>query len=55
MQRHELLTPGGQLPEIGIEGNAGDFALEIQREGFPINGIVQNSVTVMEDVEFGDC
>ena len=43
------------MPEIGIERNAGEFALEIQRVGFPINGIVQNRINVMENIEFGDC
>jgi hypothetical protein len=54
MEAHQFGTPIGPAPEIGIEGNARKFALEVLRIFFAVNGIVQDAVDVMKNVVLGD-
>ena len=37
MQRHQLFSPSGPLPEIEIEGNAGKFPFEVQSAGIAVD------------------
>ena len=54
VQCNQRPTPRDPLPEIGIKREAGKFGLEIQRIGFPIGGIVQHCVDVIENILFFD-
>ena len=40
--------------EVGIEGQAGKFAFEVEFVFSAVGGMVENGVGVVKDVEFGD-
>lgn len=54
VELHELLAPGGPLPEVVVEGDAGEFPLEVEFVFLAVGGVVQDGVDVMENVLFGD-
>lgn len=50
VELHELLAPAGPLPEVVVEGDAGEFALEVELVFGAVGGVVQHGVDVVEDV-----
>jgi hypothetical protein len=44
----------GPAPEVGVERDAGEFALEVLRVFLAVHGVVQHGVAVVEDGFFGD-
>ena len=54
MQVGEFPARFGEGAEIGGEGDAREFALEIGGEALALGGMVQEGVDVMEDVFAGD-
>ena len=52
VQVHELLAPLGPLPEVVVEGDAREFAFEVEFVFFAVGGVVQDGVDVVEDVAF---
>jgi hypothetical protein len=54
MERHEFLAPFGPAPEIVVERDAWELALEVQRIFLAIDGMVQHAVDVMKDRVLSD-
>ena len=54
VEGHELLTSGGEGVEVGWEGDAGEFALEVGGVAGAVLGVVEDGVGGMEDVPLGD-
>ena len=54
MQVQQRLPPIPPLGEVGVEGNAGKFAFQVQGIGFAVHGVVQHAVDIGENVILGD-
>ena len=54
VQRHQPLAPIRPAPEVFVEGNAREFALQILRVCFAIERIVQHRIDVVKDRVLGD-
>lgn len=51
---HEALYGGGEGVEVGWEGDAGEFALEVGGVAGAVLGVVEDGVGGVEDVPLGD-
>ena len=54
MEFHEALAGGGEGVEVGGEGDAGEFALEVGGVAGAVLGVVEHGVGGVEDVPLGD-
>jgi len=54
MHGHQGLAPRDPLRERGVKGDARKLALQIQRIGLAINGIVQDGIDIGKDRVLGD-
>ena len=49
VEGHQLLAPRGPLGEVLVEGEAGEFALEVEFVLFAVGRVVEHAVGVVED------
>ena len=54
MEFHEALAGSGEGVEVGREGDAGEFALEVGGVAGAVLGVVEDGVGGVEDVPLGD-
>lgn len=54
VQRHQRFAPGGPVPEVRVEGDARELALEVLGVLLAVHRVVQHGVAVVEDGFFGD-